>query len=174
MTVTANSFERELAAKTVLLLIFGAALSACAHPIARVVVQSVAKGEVASVSPLDVRFSEVNIQRIPIQDALDRIAAEVRAIYGNDYFFSVAYQSESDPMMSAPLPNPPVTFRGKDVSAGNLFSGLCEQVGWSFKWNAKHNLVFQDGRGLARHLAERRQGDGAPVNARSLLPNKRR
>jgi hypothetical protein len=124
-----------------------------------------------TIEPLDVRFAEVHLERVPIQDAIDHIATEVRQVYGSRYFFSPAFQRATDPMMKAPLPNPPVTFHGADVSAREVFSSICQQVGWSYEWNVKHNIMFQDGPGLGRPRAHTMRSNQSmqPTAGRSML-----
>ena len=98
------------------------------------------------IHPLDVRFASVDIDRLPIQDAIDAMAAEVRHVYADHYNFSAAFESASGDL--ADLGDPRVTYHAKNVSARTVFSSMCQQVGWSYTFDVKHYIRFRNGPGL--------------------------
>jgi hypothetical protein len=99
----------------------------------------------APKDPLDVRFAQIQFEHIDIQDAILLMATKVTKVYGSRYAFSPAFESATDPMMRQPLRKAPVSFRGRDVSAGAVFDELCRQAGWSYRWTVKHDIMFRDG-----------------------------
>jgi hypothetical protein len=108
---------------------------------ARVVVSTAARPD----DPLDVRFAEVQLDQLDMQDAVLLMAREVKKIYGSRYAFSPAFESATDPMMAHPLRKALVSFHGRDVSARAVFDELCRQARWSYHWTVKHDIMFRDG-----------------------------
>ena len=129
----------------VVILLLAAILSGCATSPPRVAVHPPPAGDVFQQHPLDVRFAEVRLERVRIQDAIHLLAREVKQVYGEKYAFSPAFQSATDPMMERPLRDPFVSFHGTDVTARAVFDELCRQAGWSYEWTVKHFIMFQDG-----------------------------
>ena len=128
-------------------------IPACATAPPRVVVDSPDSKDVFAIAPLNIRFAEVHFDRVPIWAAVDRMAEAVHQVYGRNYAFSPAFISVKDPLMRGPRPNPRESFHGTDVSTRDVFSSICQQVGWSYEWTKLHYLQFQDGPGLG-HSAE--------------------
>jgi hypothetical protein len=108
---------------------------------ARVVVSTAPRPD----DPLDVRFAEVQLEQVDIQDAVLLMATEVKKVYGSRYAFSPAFESATDPMMTHPLRKALVSFHGRDVSARAVFDELCRQARWSYRWAVKHDIIFRDG-----------------------------
>ncbi len=98
------------------------------------------------IYPLDVRFAAVDIDRTPIRDACYAMEAEVRRVYDHDYNFNLVFGSTSGDL--ADLGNPRVTYHGKNVSARDVVSSFCQQIGWSYTFDVKHAIRFQNGPGF--------------------------
>ncbi|MDQ2868921.1 MAG: hypothetical protein M3R59_11030, partial [Verrucomicrobiota bacterium] len=85
-----------------LLLLPVLSLAACATAPPRVVVVPPSAHNVRGIDPLDVRFSEIDVDRVPIQNAVRRISVAVCQQYGSHYFFSPEFMYATDFMMETP------------------------------------------------------------------------
>jgi hypothetical protein len=138
----------------VLLLALAVSVPSCASAAPRIIVEPPAR-DPRMISALDVRFADVHLHHVPIQDAISQLAEAVHRVYGWEYAFSPAYHSARDPLMREPMLNPRVSVDGSDVTAREVLSAICHQVGWSFEWTIKHDLMFQDGPGLPNGASPR-------------------
>jgi hypothetical protein len=120
-------------------LVVAALLIACASERPRIVVTSPPTPNPLDTAPLDVRFADIEIHRMPMLNALQMISTEVRNPYGWNFAFHYLFTpSDGFPNSSNRL----VSFSGHDVSARDLLSDLCRQVGWSYTWTIKHYIQF--------------------------------
>ncbi len=77
--------------------------------------------DVTQIHPLDVRFAEVDIDRMPLFAAMDVLAAEVHKVYGEQFAFTYSYTS--GPFLGTPEGR--VTFHGKDATTRDLLNEIC-------------------------------------------------
>src|SRR5262245_55500120 len=99
--------------RSVSLLVVTTLLIACTSERPRIVVNSPPTPNPLDTAPLDLRFADIEIHRMPMLEALQTISTEVRNAYGWNFAFHYFFTpSDGFPTSSNRL----VSFSGHDVS----------------------------------------------------------
>lgn len=121
--------------------LISALLIGCAATPPRVVVQQ-PSANLRQIHPFDVRFAQVDIDQMPIFDAVEALAAEVRRASSDESAFPCSFNPNN------PFPGigkRRVTFHGKNVSARNVLDEFCRQTNMTYHLNSKRFIEFQNG-----------------------------
>jgi hypothetical protein len=91
--------------------------------------------------PLDIRFSQVDMNRVPVLTAAEALSSEIRKAYGERFAPDVAYTAGPFPA----VPERPVTVHAKNVSFRQLMDEFCRQTGWRYRVNGLGWIEFESG-----------------------------
>ena len=77
----------------------------------------------------EIRFTQVDIDSVPMLTAVESLCAQIEKVYGQRYL-TWAYTAGPYPG----TPERPVTFHGDSVSVRQVLDEFCRQTGWKYHW----------------------------------------
>jgi hypothetical protein len=123
-----------------LIIALGLVTAGCGTTPPRVVVEPVPEHG-KRVGALEVRFSQVDIERIPFLAAVDATNAEVRKTHGDGVALDYGYTAGPYPG----APEGPVTVHATNISFRQLLDEFCRQTGWRYHVIAGSWIEFRSG-----------------------------